>query len=199
MLRRRAMMMRQDAQTDILYKIPAPTEFDGVDDYIDTGIKLYDVSGNWTIFFIADLSQTTEIFNNNSPVFHCIYEISPWPGISFQRSDLLSVLSYTGANGSDYTPTRIDKLEGEKYYQGCIVCENGIVTRISDKRTDTVDIRSLFINKHTINEDSKKATLLLGCYQDVNGTKGRFWKGTIYDFIVYGRALSENEANKLFQ
>lgn len=195
-MRRRMMMKETD---NILYKLPVATDFDGIDDYIDTGIKLFDVSDNWTIFFIADLSQTTEVLNSNSPVFHCIYETNPWPGISFQRSGVSSALAYTGANGSDYTPTSIDLLESEKYYQGCIVCENGIITRISDKRTNTADIRNLFINKHVYNEDSKKASLLLGCYQDVNGTKGRFWKGMIYDFIVYGRALSENEANKLFQ
>ena len=61
-------------------------------------------------------------------------------------------------------------------------------------------MRELVINNTTIfNENVKKATLLLGCYQDVNGTKGRFWKGTIYDFVVYNRALTTDEINDLFQ
>lgn len=194
---RRRMMMRQDTQTDILYKIPVPTEFDGVDDYIDTGIKLFNVADDWTIYFAADISHSAEQTGNNIPVFHCIYELSLWPGISFQGGNNKSYAGkYNGGNWSNLEIT-----SGiETYYQGCVVCENKFVKHIYDKRSSAEGMRELPVN-HTANfiENVKKASLLLGCYQDVNGTKGRFWKGTIYDFIVYDRALSENEANKLFQ
>lgn len=36
-------------------------------------------------------------------------------------------------------------------------------------------------------------SLLIGCYQDSTGTKGRFWKGTVNQADVYNKALSEDE------
>lgn len=185
-------------ETDnILYKLPVATDFNGIDDYIDTGIKLFDVSDDWTIYFAVDLTQGATQGTNDIPVFHCIYEVNPWPGISLQGGISKSYAGkYTGGNWSNIT------IYGgiETYYQGCVVCENKFVKHIYDKRSSAEEMRKLVVNNTTnFIENVKKASLLLGCYQDVNGIKGRFWKGTIYDFIVYGRALSENEANKLFQ
>lgn len=90
-LLRRRMMMAEADKRDALFKLRNTTDFDGIDDYVDTGIKLFDVADDWTIYFAVDLSQAqggaqTE---NNIPVFHCIYELSPWPGISLQ-GDLLN-------------------------------------------------------------------------------------------------------------
>lgn len=187
--------MRQDTQTDILYKIPVPTEFDGVDDYIDTGIKLFNVADDWTIYFAADISHSAEQTGNNIPVFHCIYEANPWPGIAFQGGN---EKAYAGKyNGGDWT-TRVVTRD-ETYYQGCIVCENKFVKHIYDKQTSASEIRELTVNNApAFNENANKATLLLGCYQDSGGMKGRFWKGTFYNFIVYNRVLYEEEINKLF-
>ena len=40
-------------------------------------------------------------------------------------------------------------------------------------------------------------TLLLGCYQQIDGTKGRYAKGVMHDCIVYDRALSDDEITAL--
>lgn len=191
---RRRMMKETD---NILYKLPVATDFNGIDDYIDTGIKLFDVADDWTIYFAVDLTQGATQTGTNIPVFHCIYEITPWPGIAFQGGNNKTYAgNYNKGNWSNIKIT-----SGiETYYQGCVVCENKFVKHIYDKSSSAEEMRELaVINTTNFNENVKKASLLLGCYQDANGTKGRFWKGTIYDFIVYGRALSENEANKLFQ
>jgi hypothetical protein len=37
--------------------------------------------------------------------------------------------------------------------------------------------------------------LLLGCYQDTSGKKGRYWKGTISQCDVYFAALSDEQIN----
>lgn len=189
--------MRQDTQTDILYKIPVATDFNGIDDYIDTGIKLFDVADDWTIYFAADLSQGVTQDERNIPVFHCIYELRPWPGIAFQGgNEKVYAGQYAGSNWS-YMDVPVS---GTTYYQGCVICKDKFVKYIYDKTSPTTEMRELFINNTTnFNENVKKATLLLGCYQDVNGTKGRFWKGTIYDFVVYNRALTTDEINDLFQ
>lgn len=38
-------------------------------------------------------------------------------------------------------------------------------------------------------------SLILGCYRDSSGSKGRFWLGTINTITVYGTALSDDEVN----
>lgn len=40
--------------------------------------------------------------------------------------------------------------------------------------------------------------ILLGCYQDTSGTKGRFWSGTINKFGVWYKQLTEAEINQVF-
>lgn len=196
LMRRRAMMAEADKR-DVLFKLRNTTDFDGIDDYVDTGIKLFDVADDWTIYFAVDLSQGATQTGTNIPVFHCVYEIAPWPGISFQGGNFKSYAGrYTGGNWSN---TGVP-VSGKTYYQGCVICKDKFVKYIYDKTSPTTEIRELIINNTTnFNENVKKATLLLGCYQDVNGTKGRFWKGTIYDFVVYNRALTIDEINDLFQ
>lgn len=191
--------MAEADKRDALFKLRNTTDFDGIDDYVDTGIKLFDVADDWTIYFAVDLSQAqggaqTE---NNIPVFHCIYELSPWPGISLQGGLTKSYAGrYISGNWSDTGVYAV----GTTYYQGCVICKNKFVKYIYDKMSPTTEMRELFVDNITkFNENVKKATLLLGCYQDVNGTKGRFWKGTIYDFVVYNRALTTDEINDLFQ
>ena len=189
--------MAEADKRDVLFKLRNTTDFDGIDDYVDTGIKLFDVADDWTIYFAADLSQGVTQTGDNIPVFHCIYEITPWPGISFQGG---FAKAYAGrySNG-DWSATKV-YISGTTYYQGCVICKDKFVKHIYDKTSPTTETRELIINNTTnFNENVKKATLLLGCYQDVNGAKGRFWKGTIYDFVVYNRALTTDEINDLFQ
>ena len=39
--------------------------------------------------------------------------------------------------------------------------------------------------------------LLIGCYQDDNGNKGRYWKGTVYSCYVYEKALTDSEISAI--
>lgn len=190
-------MMMDTKKRDVLFKLRNTTDFDGIDDYVDTGIKLFDVADDWTIYFAADLSQGETQIRNDIPVFHCIYELNPWPGIAFQGGHNKEYAGkYTSGSWSE---TKV-YISGTTYYQGCVICKDKFVKHIYDKTSPTTEMRELRINNTTnFNENVKKATLLLGCYQDVNGTKGRFWKGTIYDFVVYNRALTTDEINDLFQ
>ena len=194
---RRRMLMAEADKRDVLFKLRNTTDFNGIDNYVDTGIKLFDVADEWTIYFAADLSQGAAQTGSNIPVFHCIYELIPYPGIAFQGgNDKLYVGNY---NGGYWSNTRVP-VSGKTYYQGCIIFKDKFAKHIYDKTSPTTEMRELIIDNVTkFNENVKKATLLLGCYQDVNGTKGRFWKGTIYDLVVYNRALTTDEINDLFQ
>ena len=39
--------------------------------------------------------------------------------------------------------------------------------------------------------------LLLGCYQNTNGTKSRYWNGTINKFAVWFKQLTDDEINEI--
>ena len=58
----------------------------------------------------------------------------------------------------------------------------------------------------TVNNSGKQAILtnqtfarncLLGCYQDTSGTKGRYWTGTIHQFKIWFKKLSDDKINTL--
>ena len=70
----------------------------------------------------------------------------------------------------------------------------------ADTKTTTVytlasnnSIKKQSQNYDTITFSSIQEPLLIGCYQDATGAKGRFWKGTINQADVYNKALSEDE------
>lgn len=190
-LRRRTIFKHDD----ILYRLPQETIFNGINDCIDTGIKLYDITnGTFTIYFRADTSDGSN--SSLDPVFYCVYEASPWPGICFQSMNGSSYY-YAGCpdTSGGYTS---DSISSSDNYQGCVVCENGIITKIKSKIGNQT-INNLSIFSHSAHDSARLATLLLGCYETIDGTKGRFWKGTIFDFIVYNKVLNDEEINNLFK
>ena len=82
----------------------------------------------------------------------------------------------------------------------------GLITRFVqryNKESKTVDVYSLKADG-TINQatgvytgsfSALTGSLILGCYRDSSGSKGRFWLGTINTITVYGTALSDDEVN----
>ena len=149
------------------YSLAEATTFDGVDDYVDTGIKLYDIAKDFTLLVEADLTQCiTEM----ATVFHSIYEVEPWPGVNLYYSYGHYIV---GGNANPGQP---------HYVSGCI----DRVSYLNDGEVTTVNITDGAYNAYDGN-------LLLGCYQDTTGEKDRFWTGTISRFDVYFVALSDSK------
>ena len=110
-------------------------------------------------------------------------EASPWPGISYAVwTDNYGANLYDADssgnlnikyNDVDTHKLVIKKSKGNNTYTYCI---DGQLVNISASYFQTVS-----------------QTLLLGCYQTTDGTKGRFWNGTIKQCKIWNKALTDNE------
>ena len=162
------------------YSLPEATTFDG-STYIDTGIQLFDTAKDFTILCDYEVGTAN---NYMSCMFHCVKETSPYPGLCLQK-DASSY--YLGGNTTSSThafaeiPYTATKL--------AITCSHGIITQV--KYYDNGSITAPKIPDNTCTEFEKN--LLLGCYQNDSGSKGRYWKGTINKFDVYFSVLSDEE------
>ena len=74
---------------------------------------------------------------------------------------------------------------------------NGIINEITtvDNSGELVYLATDMASRNPYVQISEN--LLIGCYQDTSGTKGRFWSGTINKFGVWYKQLTENEINTL--
>lgn len=175
-----------------VYSLPEPTVFDGSAMYIDTGVRLFNTAKDFTLFFHADTSDTSN--GNYYSVFYCYNDSGSFPGLVYQKTPSQNNYSYRGNDddaSKEYTSTKNPFSESVK---GCVVCENGVITRIFSKVGDDV-MAELEVKANSYTAIKKK--VFLGCRME--STADRFWKGTIYDFKVYDRVLSDDEITALFE
>ena len=157
----------------MVYSLPESTTFDGTN-YIDTGIQLFDTLKDFTIL----LDYEEGVNGGSATIFHCIKEISPWPGLCLQRSSsnvgdyVIGGCSSGVANFAKITSvaTRV-----------AITCTGGSITGVKYVQNGDIVTSSISANSGTIFEKN----LLLGCYQTDSGARGRYWKGTLnkFDFV----------------
>lgn len=184
---------------DPIYALSKTTEFDGTSNYVDTGIKLMDEKKIVTVVYDA-LSKTSLDFSfgSNPTIFHCMYESSPYPGINEQFINYggYSVsLTVNGESSVGILGQPINSSNERIRFVVVLNTESGIAKawrKIGDNIaiSDTMNL-SNFI--------PVSQNLIIGAYQTSSGTKGRFWKGTMYDFKVYDYAWNDNEANAYLQ
>ena len=173
------------------YAITEPRTFNGASDYIDTGIKLFDTAKTFTIF--VDYASTTA-YATPAVAFHCVHEVSPWRGLCLMKvanSDTYFIGGQAGGQNSYAT-----NMPGNGKYLISFV--NGVINEIV-----TVDNSGNLVHSATdIGANNPyvqiSENLLIGCYQDTSGTKGRFWSGTINKFGVWYKQLTEAEINQVF-
>lgn len=170
---------------DALYRLAEPTTFNGTSDYIDTGIKLFETAKSFTIICVAEFSALA----NNRCLFHCMNEAAPYPGISVDGNSGIRIC-YTGSGS--LTTSISDKTAVATL---AIRYVNGVMDAIRYRNT------SGNIVTHTVTGASiyTKVTqnLLIGAFQEISGTKGRFFAGTIDRFEVYGAALPDETIEAL--
>ena len=189
----------------VLYYLPSITEFDGVDDYIDTGLQLMKTEQNFTI--VADFNEDNGVLGLDETVtlFHCMLEDSVnyvYPGTSchFVGSNNGSIVklvqfsyNYNTSASSSYKSVFHSFSNNVSLGNIRIACSIDTDTNIM-----TVCMRvngELVINQSVsgIKFASVDETLLIGAYRTSDDIKGRFFKGTINEFKVYDHAFSNNE------
>lgn len=171
------------------YKLAAAKQFLPANkECIDTGIKLFeDISAQptWTLLIDADdFGRQKKGGQDNYCLIHCMTEAQPWPGICFQTKNSngmfqLNLYSreqpygiYAGDAGARVV-TYV-QIKGDKFRAG------------SDPTTDAWGT----ITGYSTNVAQN---LLLGAYQNTDGTKGRFWDGTLERFEVWDKELTNDE------
>ena len=165
----------------MMYQLSEPTTFNGTSDYIDTGVQLFDTAKDFTIICEAEFSKLT----NNNCLFHCINEASPWPGLSIDGNSGVRIC-YTGRSSITTSISNRNDV-------------SALAIRYVDGKMDAIRYRNASGNivTHTVSGTPiyTKVTqnLLLGAYQEISGTKGRFFNGTISRFGVYLIALSDEQ------
>lgn len=180
----------------IIYSLPNETVFDGTN-YIDTGVALFDTDKSFTIYLHFKNNMTHGSNQSQRTVFHCMYETNPWNGITMdgQKSNLYMRI----ASKSDQMELLGKNGVAIEYYNNTLEHKYVIV---KEQGSSTLTVYNYnYGQPQTFTSAGLTATfnqnLLIGAYQTTTGDKGRYYMGTIYQFKVYNRALTQVEANNL--
>lgn len=194
---------------NILYNLENPVTFDpSKKQYIDTGIKLFEniTDEQFTIMIDFSNGENATVGTTMRTVMHCMKEIQPWPGTA------ITILPNTGnAIMATYGSQQIlTKTTASEPFAGrntkAVICFKGSQMRVvcptaasvvpsGTKEQDAVaaeakpDTGWFTVNgmTTTVNEP-----LILGAYQEANGTTGRYFDGTINRFKVYSGICSDD-------
>ncbi len=175
-----------------VYKLAQATEFTPAKaQCIDTGIKLFesiDPKPTYTVLFEVQYNESLAARKDAYVLLHCMEESSPWPGFVVQvgSSGVLQCNMYGFQKVLD---DRADLIANKRRF--AIQFYDSKVKGISytgnyftgSKDTD-------YASDITNYTTAVGKSLILGAYQQSDGTKGRYFDGTIYQCLVYDKALT---------
>lgn len=168
---------------------------------VDTGIKLFesaDGAKDYTIIISQRPHSTiTTGTINKYCLLHCMEETEPWPGLS------------VSGGASAYGISAFSKREGSMLASGIgfeSINTYVFAIRVSGKRVWAKAYRAnsaqWIESKGWLDITDYAAvskSLLIGGYQESDGTKGRFWDGTVYFCKIYDKLLTEEQINKIME
>lgn len=167
---------------------------DGSSVYIDTGIPLMSseyVSKDWTI--LVDYTPKTIATDNGAtwiPIVHCMREVSPYSGISFDVGYTNKLRTMLPNNFTRYaydgTISTNSAIRSGVRVQFVVTKSGNTFTVYNKTMTQTGANTPATINQHD-------GTLLLMAYQTTNGTKGRFNDGTLHRFALVEGVVSTED------
>lgn len=179
--------MANTEQPAPVYSLATPTTFNGTSDFIDTGVKLFDTAKDFTIYI--DFTEGTGN-EKNSTIFHCINEQSPYRGLNLANGGN-NTYFLGGQNANVVGHGYVSNIAPGKYL---IEFKNGVISRAFSSTGERTVAKDAKTNSPY---EQFNQNLLLGCYQTTDGTKGRYWNGTINKFNVWFRTLTDEEINAL--
>lgn len=152
-----------------IYKLAEPTTFNGTSDYIDTGVQLFDEDKDFTVYVC--FKEGTNTIASQATTLNSMLEESPYPGFCIRVDNGLMGTSNTG---------------------GTTTAGKSNVYIVTHKTGDAyVTVNGT--NKANIASGNFDNTVLLGCSEDADGNKMRFWNGTIYACEIYNRVFTDEE------
>lgn len=163
----------------VLYRLASPTTFDGVDDYIDTGVALFDTNKDFTV--CVEFAGSGNV-TGTTPVVHCINEESPlYPGISIGTLSGSYSFNKSGDLGIAGSSTEVQKYVITKS------ATDGLITVFRDGG-------AFLFRSGDLATSTFENTLHLGCMLGAGGVLKSFWSGTINTLEVYDRTFSMDES-----
>lgn len=174
-----------------VYKLAAPKTFVPANmEYIDTGIRMFesiDPKPEYTILFEVQCGENVTAENNTWVLMHCMEESEPWPGFTVQITGGYGGTGYLQANiyGGVGTLKLLSAVKETKRKLAVTISENTAVSW----QTKDYKITSEISNYNT----TVNKSLILGAYQTSDGTKGRFFDGTLYQCLVYNKKLTDEQ------
>lgn len=173
-----------DITANILYKLPNQTTFDG-NTYINTGIKLFDTAKDWTIILYGHMDNLAQ--EQNTVIIHCMNEDdnTDYPGLAIQCVE--NNFIFTGSS-REYFPGHAIRTNSFKM---ALVCKDGMITLL--KYIENFGVESYKAASGQFVQVNKD--LIIGAYQDEAGNYGRYWRGELFNLVVYDQALEGGELN----
>lgn len=172
-----------------VYKLAQAAEFTPAKaQCIDTGIKLFesiDPKPAYTVLFEVQYNESLAAKADTYVLLHCMEESSPWPGLTvavIKSGELqMSIYGYRKVLAS-----RSDLIAGKRRF----------AVQFSDEKVKVWGYDGSFltggspISSYT---DAVSKSLILGAYQQSDGAKGRYFDGTLYQCLVYNKALDSGK------
>lgn len=171
-----------DTDTTLLYSLPEETVFNATSTYIDTGVALLSTDQDFTI--ALDVTPAASQVNNYATIFHCMHEENPYPGLAFMAYNTGNTFYIPKGNNSS-TIGQNPYLISESIRTKVVIIKEG--TTLSAYNSNNVTGSS----NYTYTQVSEN--LLIGAYQTTNGTKGRYFSGTVHDFKIYNKVFTSEE------
>ena len=174
-----------------VYKLAAPKTFVPANmEYIDTGIRMFesiDPKPEYTILFEVQCGENVTAKSDTWVLMHCVEETEPWPGFTVQITGGYGGTGYLQANiyGGVGTLKLLSAVKETKRKLAVTISENTAVSW----QTKDYKITSEISNYNT----TVNKSLILGAYQTSDGTKGRFFDGTLYQCLVYNKKLTDEQ------
>ena len=156
------------------YALAETTTFNGSNTYIDTGISLFSSDESFTIF--VDFKYNSS--SNYMTVFHCMYEVSPYPGAQLDINNSKFRIGYYG--NTDLVAYDTNR------HRAMIIHTGGT----GNAGTYYWDSNTAHATPASKTYTAVSQHLLFGCYQASSGVKGRYFNGIMYDARVYNEVLS---------
>ena len=169
-------------QPNVLYTLPQEKVFNGTSDYVDTGVQLLKTDQDFTI--TMDVTADTPMVGQTC-IMHCMKEQSPYPGIVLQISAGTDYFTLSKGNNIKPIYNIIPFLQRTKV----IIVKNGTTMKVYNSNSNSV------IGESSYSFTAVDQTLLLGAYQTIEGTKGRFFKGTLHEFSIINTVYTNEQIN----
>lgn len=166
--------------TSVSYRLPTAFAGDGKDNYVNTGVKLYDAPAkDWTLQTIV----RTKAGDDAGVYFSCFSEEQPWRGLMLRQDHEESVTLYVGELAA-HTFELTDK--------------NRTLNLVVVKQGDTYQV---YANGELCDELTARCTrytgtLLIGCQEDAQGELFRFSNARVDTLELWDGAMEEEEALK---